>query len=268
MLSPANGALTTTQTITLAWEAGTGGTPLGYNVQVDSATITTTQTTSSTILSLGTHTWSVRAYNANGYSDWTTAWTMAITQPVAMPILLTPPNGSLTLHNLTFSWQAGAGSAPTGYNLQVDGSLITTTNTTSATVLSNGVHTWTVRAFNLLGYSAWVAPSWTVEVTDTLPAPNTPILLSPPSGTITTSRTIAFAWQANAGATPLGYNVQVDSGRVITVTGTTSATVLAEGLHTWTVRAYNNVGYSAWASPWSIEVHLYHIYLPLVLRGT
>ena len=34
---------------------------------------------------------------------------------------------------------------------------------TSATVLSGGVHTWTVRAYNVAGYSDW-ASTWTVEV--------------------------------------------------------------------------------------------------------
>jgi hypothetical protein len=165
LLTPPNGTLTTTQAITLAWQAGAGGTPLGYSVQVDGSIITTTATTSATLLSTGVHTWTVLAYDAVGYSDWASAWAVEITQSVGVPILLAPPDGTVTTtHPITFVWQAGAGSAPTGYNVQVDGSIITTTNPTSATVLSKGVHTWTVRAYNATGYSAWVSPTWTITV--------------------------------------------------------------------------------------------------------
>jgi hypothetical protein len=45
----------------------------------------------------------------------------------------------------------------------VDGDVVTTTNTTSATILSVGAYTWTVRAYNTAGASGWAAP-WTIEV--------------------------------------------------------------------------------------------------------
>jgi hypothetical protein len=53
---------------------------------------------------------------------------------------------------------------------------------------------------------------------------------------------------------------------VITTTDTALPTILSEGVHTWTVRAYNTAGASGWAAPWTIEVRRYDIYLPLVLR--
>ena len=58
------------------------------------------------------------------------------------------------------------------------------------------------------------------------------------------------------------------NGRVITTTETMSPTVLAVGVHTWTVQAYNTVGVSGWAAPWTLEVAPYHIYLPLVLKSS
>ena len=183
-----------------------------------------------------------------------------------MPTMLFPPNGTVTTTRaITFAWQAGAGPPPEGYNLKLDGVVITTTGTTSATILSVGVHTWTVRAYNAVGYSEWVTPAWTVEVTEILPAPGVPTLLAPPNGAITTTQAITFAWQASAGAAPTGYNLELD-GVVITTTGTTSATILSVGVHTWTVRDYNIAGASEWATPWTVEVRHYHIYLPLVQR--
>ena len=104
-------------------------------------------------------------------------------------MLLYPPNGTVTTTRaITFEWQANAGVSAEGYNVRVDGGVITTTGTTSPTVLSVGVHTWTVRAYDRTGYSEWASPAWRVEVTETLPTPNAPTLLAPPDGTITTSR--------------------------------------------------------------------------------
>jgi hypothetical protein len=96
--------------------------------------------------------------------------------------------------------------------------------------------------------------------------PGAPSLLAPTNGTITTTPAITFIWQAGAGPAAEGYNVRVNGGGVVTVTGTTSATVLSTGVHSWTVRAYNADGYSDWATPWTVEVRRYGFYLPLVLR--
>jgi len=41
---------------------------------------------------------------------------------------------------------------------------------------------------------------------------------------------------------------------VVTTTATSSATVLPLGIHTWTVRAFNEAGYSDWATPWTVEI--------------
>jgi hypothetical protein len=184
------------------------------------------------------------------------------------PMLLYPPNGTVTTTRaITFEWQANAGVSAEGYNVRVDGGVITTTGTTSPTVLSVGVHTWTVRAYDGTGYSEWVSPAWRVEVTETLPTPNAPTLLAPPDGTITTSQGITLAWQAGGGGAPAGYNVQVD-GETISTTRTTSPTILSVGVHTWTVQAYNIVGLSGWATPWTLEVDRHRIYLPIVANSS
>ncbi len=266
LLAPPNGTLTTTQAITFAWQAGTGGTPMGYNVAVDGNTITRTGTLSLTLLPYGSHTWQVRAYNATGYSDWASAWSVQVIEPASIPILLSPPNGSVTTTQaIIFAWQAGTGGTPAGYNVQMDGRTITTTETTSPTLLARGIHMWTVRAYNLAGYSAWATPAWSVEVTDTLPAPGVPILLSPPDGTITTTQAITLSWQTGVGGSPDGYHVQVD-GRIITTTGTISPTLLLPGIHTWTVRAYNVAGHSDWAANSTVTVQRNYIYLPVMFR--
>ncbi len=82
-----------------------------------------------------------------------------------VPILLWPANGTVTTTQaITLTWQAGPGDPPIGYNLLLDGELVTTSATFSATILPFGVHTWTVRAYNAEGYSNWANPAWTVEI--------------------------------------------------------------------------------------------------------
>ncbi len=186
----------------------------------------------------------------------------------SVPILLYPPTGTVTTsHAVTLRWHAGAGPSPDGYNVQLDDEVVTTTETTSPTVLALGVHTWTVRAYNAEGYSAWAAP-WTVEVTETAPTlPSTPTLLHPQDGTVTTTQAITLRWQAGVGPDPIGYHVRLD-GETVTTTAPASPTLLALGVHTWTVRAYTE-GHSDWASPWKVTVteNIYAVHLPLVLRN-
>lgn len=268
LLYPTDGLITADQSVTLTWQAGNGAAPAGYRVELDGSVITTTSTMSSTRLSVDTHTWRVQAYNASGDSDWTDLWSFEITETVPLPItptLLFPPDGLITTtQTLDFQWVAGKGAAPTGYNVDLDGAVITRTSTSWSKSLSLGLHNWRVRAYNEAGYSDWTA-AWSIEITKPVVL-STPILLAPPNNTITTTQAVTLAWQAGDGPAPDGYNLDVD-GEILTTTGTTSPTLLTYGVHTWTVRAYNEHGKSAWAEPWEIEISRSYLYLPLILKN-
>jgi hypothetical protein len=159
LLFPPDETVTTTQAITFTWQAGAGEPPDGYNLKLDGQVITTTDTTSSTVLSLGVHTWTVRAYNSAGTSDWASARTVEVVPPPpGVPTLLFPPDETVTTTQaITFTWQAGAGGTPAGYNLEIDGEVLTTTATSWSTDLSFGLHAWTVRAYNAGGTSDWAS---------------------------------------------------------------------------------------------------------------
>ncbi len=108
---------------------------------------------------------------------------------------------------------------------------------------------------------------WSNEVVNEVrQPPGVPVLLFPPDETVTTTQTINFTWQAGAGEPPDGYNLMLD-GEVIPTTDTTVSRDLSFGVHTWTVRAYNDLGSSDWAAARTIERIRYRIYLPLVLRA-
>jgi hypothetical protein len=87
-LFPADGLVTSTLQLTFAWEAGPGEPPSGYNLEIDSSVITTTETTAAVTLTPGIHTWRVRAFNAAGYSGYTEAWTLTAVQRVYLPTIL------------------------------------------------------------------------------------------------------------------------------------------------------------------------------------
>jgi hypothetical protein len=185
--------------------------------------------------------------------------------PPEPPTLIAPPNGSITTtHNITFAWEAGGSTSPMGYNMELDGEVITTTNTFSATILDSDTHSWRVRAFNGAGYSDY-SDAWMVTIAD---PPAVPIPLAPADGTVTTTQGITLTWAPGYGDLPNGYNLELD-GVVITTTGTTSATMLAMGNHTWRVRAFSVAGYSDYSDAWMVTVEQggYLNYLPIVLRG-
>jgi len=87
------------------------------------------------------------------------------TTPPGVPVLISPPDGTTGVpQNVTLTWQAGAGLAPDGYDLEVDGQVVTTTQQTSwSGLLDVGLHTWRVRAYNLVGYTDYSA-AWSLFV--------------------------------------------------------------------------------------------------------
>jgi uncharacterized repeat protein (TIGR01451 family) len=111
----------------------------------------------------------VRVTSAEGATGACTVTSAIASTSPGTPTLLAPPDGTVTTTQaITFVWQAGTGPTPAGYNVQLDGTVFTATETTSSTILSLSVHTWTVRAYNSAGHSNW-APAWTVEIAETLP---------------------------------------------------------------------------------------------------
>jgi hypothetical protein len=81
--------VTTTITITFTWQAGPGGAPDGYRLELDGVVITTTTPLYATTLVSGTHTWRVRAYNAAGLTAYTAAWTVTVQEvyQVFLPVV-------------------------------------------------------------------------------------------------------------------------------------------------------------------------------------
>jgi hypothetical protein len=84
--------------------------------------------------------------------------------PTGIPSLVAPLDNTVSSSpEITFVWQPGAGGMPAGYDLELDGTVVTSVEPTWSTTLTPGLHTWRVRAFNSLGYSDYSEP-WTLTV--------------------------------------------------------------------------------------------------------
>jgi hypothetical protein len=122
----------------------------------------------------------------------------------------------------------------------------------TTTALADGVYAWTVAAYDDVGNTSAYTDVWSFEVDTTPPAP--PVLLSPADGAVFTDTTPTLTWQPSADAAGywLDFNgTPMDLGDVTAYT----TTALADGVYTWTVAAYDDVGNtSAYTDTWSFEV--------------
>jgi hypothetical protein len=82
------------------------------------------------------------------------------------PMLVSPADNATVSSPVTFVWMdSGTGGTPTGYVLDVDGTVYTFTTpvTTTTMALDPGSHTWKVQAFNTGGSSVY-SSSWSFTV--------------------------------------------------------------------------------------------------------
>ncbi|MHB0876475.1 MAG: InlB B-repeat-containing protein [Anaerolineae bacterium] len=194
------------------------------------------------------------------------------------------PSAGLTLKTATptFTWGMAAGAD--GYRVQVCGDAechtVVLEGTTSggehtaAAPLSSGSYYWRVQAINssndCLSGGAW---SGSVHFYVCL-TPGVPALVSPAAGERTLATQPLFTWAAVADADE--YQVQIDGGTFAAFdTNYTPATALADGLHTWRVRAHNSAGGCSSDGQWSqsrtlvvgvAQVPSVFTYLPLLLQ--
>lgn len=197
------------------------------------------------------HTLWVRAVDAAGNVDPTPAsytWTVDLTPPAA-PIVTTPANGSLiNTPRPTYSGTAVAGSTVT---VIVDGVPVGNTvadgsgnwSLLAPADLLDGSHTVRATATDTAGNTSESSATNTFTV-DT-PIPSTPIILTPPDGTITNNPRPVLSGTADPNNT---VRIYLDDELVGTVTSdasgnwTLTPTTDLEGNYTLEVTATNSVG--------------------------
>ncbi len=216
-----------------------------YECRIDNgAWAACTSAKSYTGLAQGNHTFDVRAIDAAGNTDATPAtytWRVDTVDPTTT--LLTNPaaNSSSTTGAFTFSGADAGGSGVASYECRLDnGSWSACTSPKSYTGLADGSHTVDIRAVDAAGNKDATPSSytWTVDTA----APNTSITSQPAANTTSTSASLGFTGTDAGGSGVASYECRLDNGAWAACTTPKSYTGLAQGNHTFDVRAIDAAG--------------------------
>jgi hypothetical protein len=213
-----------------------------------------------TSLTVGDHTFSVRATDAAGNADASPAtgsWT--VTAPPPPPVdTIAPdttigsgPADSTATTTASFAFTGSDDTTAVGsltFECALDGAVFSScTSPRSYTSLAVGDHTFSVRAKDAAGNvdASPATDTWTVTApapVDTT-APDTTIDSGPSGSTTATSASIAFSGADNVTAAgSLTFQCKLDGGSYRTCTSPKSYTGLALGSHTVSVRARDAAG--------------------------
>lgn len=210
-----------------------------YEVKVDNGAFTTrTSPYTLPVLAEGVHTITVRAFDTIGnFTDGVVGVTIDITPPVSFTPFFTESSPTLeTRPTIHFSTTDTFGIDH--YEVRVDGGFYTIeTNPHRLQILSSGPHTVDVRAVDRAGNSR--VGSASISIDTEVPAPFTPILnVTSPTTNLTPQ--LSFSTTDSDGINR--YEVKIDNGSFTTRTSPYTLPTQSEGLHTYTVRAYDNAG--------------------------
>ena len=193
-------------------------------------------------LSFGSHTFRVRATNANGTSA-TTQYSWTVSPPPAPTLDSTPPTSTADA-SATFSFSDTL--ADVSFECRLDGAAFAAcTSPKSYGPLAYGTHTFRVQARDVSGTGPATVFSWTIS---RAPAPT----LTATPATQTTDRSASFSFtDSQAGAT---YQCRLDGSSFVSCTSPQSyAGPLSYGAHTFRVQAVFSTGTSiATVYSWSI----------------
>ncbi len=206
-----------------------------------------------------TYTWNAVAVDVAGNRTVSDTWQVRYDLPPVPFNLSAPADGTWTANTLpTLSWNAttDAGSGLAKYQLWVDAALSTdsiaptATSTAPANALTDGTHAWQIDAVDAAGGVRKSRQTWSVGI-DTTP-PSAFSLLSPAdqSGSGIPTPTLCWNRATDAGSGVDHYQLIVDgtlsrdgianpsSSQVCT----SPNSALAEGAHTWSAKAVDEVG--------------------------
>jgi hypothetical protein len=259
--SPANGATVTATHPTVTWSASVASGIAYYDIVRDGGNwvhLSSGQTSYTTQYALadGTHTMTVRAVDdAGNYADATVVFTVSTTTVDTTPPSITitsPANGATTSANHpTISWTASDASGIAYYQIVRDGGNWVTlssgqTSYTTQYALADGSHTVTVRAVDNAGNHRDVTTVFNVgfALGDNM-APSLKIT-SPANGATIADKHATVTWTASDASGIAYYKIMRDGGSWVTLSSSTTSyttiTELADGSHTMTVEAVDNVG--------------------------
>lgn len=223
------GAASASTSATFGFSSEAGAT---FECSIDSGAFSAcTSPKTYTGLSQGGHTFQVRAKDAAGNTDATPAsytWTVDTVAP-SVSITGGPADGStIASASASFPFTAEAGAST---ECKLDGaSYASCVSPKAYSGLTEGTHTFTVRATDAAGNSATASRTWTVNTV----VPDTTITSGPSGSVKTTDATFTFT-----STQPGTFECRIDTGLYAACTTPKTYTGLAEGSHTFSVRAKN-----------------------------
>jgi hypothetical protein len=199
------------------------------------------------------HTVAVRAVDTAGNTSAADSktWHIDLTAPV---LTLAGPGALTNSLSAAFTLSAtdSGGSGVASYSCSVDGAAYSTCAAVTNLVLAAGSHTFRARAYDGAGNSSTIQTySWTIDTT-----PPTVTLTSKPMAT-TNSLTASFAFVGSdsGGGSIAGYECALDAAAYSSCTTPKSYASLADGVHTFKVRATDTAGNigSATTYSWTVD---------------
>ncbi len=198
-------------------------------------------------LAEGPHTFSVRATDLASNTDATPDtrnFTIDITAPDTT--IDTGPSGLTSGSIPTYTFSSPDGTAT--FQCRVDGAAFTAcTSPFTTTALADGSHTFAVRAVDPAG-NVDATPATRTILVDTT-APDTTINFGPQGPT--SNPTPSFTFSSEAGAT---FECRIDAAAFAACTSPFTAPSLADGAHSFSVRATDSLGNTGTASSRSFTV--------------
>jgi hypothetical protein len=233
-----------------------------FGCSLDGAPYTAcTSPASYTNLTNATHTFAVRATDPAGNTDGsaaTSTWIVNVPVGDMTPpdtTILSGPTGTVTTPDASFTFSSSEPGST--FACSLDGAAFTTcTSPASYTALANASHTFSVRATDAAGNTdaSPASSTWIVNVPagDTTPPDTT--ITGGPTGTVTTASASFTFSSSETGST---FACSLDGAAFLNCTSPASYSALANGSHTFSVRATDASGNTD-ASPatrtWTVNV--------------
>jgi large repetitive protein len=233
-----------------------GATISSYECKLDSASYTSCSSPLSfSALSVGSHTYSIRAVDSAGNTGTaaTRSWTIDQTAPTlsltSSPVALT----NATSATFQFSATDAGGSTVAGFECALDGGAYSACSSPAAlTSLGAGAHSYAIRASDAVGNtSGSTTHSWTID----LSAPAVTLGTKPNAFTNSSSAAFTFTGSDTGGGTVSSFECKIDSGNFSACTSPQTLTGLSSAAHTYSVRAIDSAGNtgSPTSHTWTID---------------
>lgn len=242
-ISQSPAAVTGSTTALVAFSATDGMSSVsGMQCALDNAAFAAcTSPLNFTGLAAGAHTVKIKASDSAGNSsqEMTASWTVDTSAPVLMITANPAIFSNSKTASFTFSGSSG-GQALARYECSLDaGAYATCTSPAVFNNLAEGAHVFRVRGVNVVGtVSSPLSANWTVDTV----VPTTPVLMANvTSPTMQTTASISFS-STDAGSNVASYACSLDGAAFANCTSPRALTGLAEGAHTFQVRAVDTAG--------------------------